>query len=62
MSIIATFFAAIGPHADYSLIVSALSVLRLTLMLIFFLLVCGLAIQVFRVYQINYLYIFELDP
>jgi len=41
---------------------SALPVFRFTFVFIFYIAAAGVLIQLFRYYQLNYLYLFELDP
>lgn len=56
------FTSSSDDDKDYSLILSSLSILRLTFVLVYIMGACGFAIHVFKSYGVNYLYIFELDP
>lgn len=47
---------------DFSDITSATSVLRFTFIIIYIIFASGVAVQIFQMYGVNYLYIFELDP
>jgi len=47
---------------DFGVILSSLSVIRMTFVFVYILYACGFAINVFQSYGVNYLYIFELDP